>query len=308
MIWNPMEGIHLGPLTIRIYSLMFVIAFALGWYIMKRIYENEKESMEKLDTLFIWTVLATLLGARLGQVFFYDWEYFKNHKLEILLPFRFEPEFQFTGFAGLASHGAAIAIIITMYFYSKKIINRPLLWVLDRVVIPVASGAVFVRIGNFFNSEITGLATDASNPFAVKFVREYYSPETIMAKTGIPNPDAAYDALVNNPKFASLLAQVPYSHPAQLYESFSYIFVFALLFFLYWRTKAAEKHGLIFGVFLIALWSIRFAVEFVKSKQGGLEDVFGQFTTGQWLSIPFILVGLYFLFMAEKPLPEDIEL
>jgi prolipoprotein diacylglyceryltransferase len=116
MIWNPMEGIHLGPLTIRIYSLMFVIAFALGWYIMKRIYENEKESMEKLDTLFIWKVLATLLGARLGQVFFYDWEYFKNHKLEILLPFRFEPEFQFTGFAGLASHGAAIAIIITMYF------------------------------------------------------------------------------------------------------------------------------------------------------------------------------------------------
>ena len=112
MIWNPAEGIHLGPIFIRFYSLMFVIAFGLGWYIMKKIFINEKESLDKLDSLFVWTVLATLLGARLGHVFFYDWEYFRNHLLEILLPFKFEPEFKFTGFAGLASHGAAISIII----------------------------------------------------------------------------------------------------------------------------------------------------------------------------------------------------
>ena len=106
---------------------------------MKKIFENENESLEKLDSLFIWTVLATLLGARLGHVFFYDWEYYRNHLSEILLPFRFEPHFEFTGFQGLASHGAAIAIIVAMYYFSKKVMNRPLLWVLDRVVIPVQS-------------------------------------------------------------------------------------------------------------------------------------------------------------------------
>jgi prolipoprotein diacylglyceryl transferase len=305
MIWNPSEGIHIATLNIRFYSLMFVIAFSLGYYIMKKIFINEKESFDKLDTLFIWTVLATLLGARLGHVFFYDWEYFKNHPLEILLPFRFEPEFQFTGFAGLASHGAAIAIIIVMYYYSKNIIKRPMLWVLDRVVIPVACGAIFVRIGNFFNSEIVGKET-TNTTFGVKFVRDYFSPQDAMYKTQIRNPERAYDAIANNPKYADLLAQVPLKHPAQLYESFCYVFVFLILLFLYWKTETTRKHGLLFGVFLILLWSVRFAVEFVKESQGGIESIFGLFSTGQWLSIPFIFVGLYFLFMAEEPLPEDI--
>jgi phosphatidylglycerol:prolipoprotein diacylglycerol transferase len=305
MIWNPSEGIHIASLNIRFYSLMFVIAFGLGYYIMKRIFINEKESFDKLDTLFIWTVLATLLGARLGHVFFYDWEYFSNHPLEILLPFKFEPEFQFTGFAGLASHGTAIAIILVMYFYSKNVIKRPMLWVFDRVVIPVACGAIFVRIGNFFNSEIVGKVT-SNTTFGIKFVRDYYSPQDAVYKTHIGNPDAAYNAIANNPKFADLLAQVPLKHPAQLYESFCYIFVFFILLFLYWKTRTAQKHGLLFGIFLILLWSVRFAVEFVKESQGGIEELFGLFTTGQWLSIPFILVGLYFLFMAEKPLPEDL--
>jgi len=107
MVWNPSEGIDLGFFMIRYYSLMFVIAFGLGWYIMKKIFERENESIEKLDSMFIWTVFATLLGARLGHVFFYDWEYFRNHLAEILLPFRFSPQFEFTGFQGLASHGTA---------------------------------------------------------------------------------------------------------------------------------------------------------------------------------------------------------
>ncbi len=306
MIWNPSEGIHLGPINLRFYSLMFVIAFSLGYYIMKKIFINEKESIDKLDTLFIWTVLATLLGARLGHVFFYDWEYFRNNPLEILLPFKFEPTFQFTGFAGLASHGAAIAIIIVMYFYSKNVIKRPMLWVLDRVVIPVACGAIFVRIGNFFNSEIVGKVT-SNTTFGVRFVRDYFSPQEAMFKTHINNPDAAYNAIVYNPKFADLLAQVPLKHPAQLYESFSYIFVFFFLLFLYWKTETTQKHGLLFGVFLILLWSVRFVVEFVKESQGGIENIFGLFSTGQWLSIPFIFVGLYFLFMAERPLPENLK-
>ena len=303
MILNPSEGIHIGIINIRFYSLMFVIAFGLGYYIMKKIFLNEKEPIEKLDTLFIWTVLATLLGARLGHVFFYDWEYFSNHLLEILLPFKFEPTFQFTGFAGLASHGAAIAIIIVMYFYSKNIIKRPILWILDRVVIPVACGAIFVRIGNFFNSEIVGKVT-SNTTFGIRFVRDFFSPQDAVFKTHIDNPDDAYYAIVNDSKFADLLAQVPLRHPAQLYESFSYIFVFLFLLFLYWKTETTQKQGLLFGVFLILLWSVRFFVEFIKESQGGFENTLGTFSTGQWLSVPFILAGLYFLFMAKRNYPK----
>jgi phosphatidylglycerol:prolipoprotein diacylglycerol transferase len=304
MIWNPAEGIYPGPITIRFYSLMFVIAFGLGWYIMKQIFIKEKESIEKLDSLFIWTVIATLIGARLGHVFFYDWEYFRNHPEEILLPFKFSPEFQFTGFAGLASHGAAIAIIIAMYFYSTKIIKRPLLWVLDRVVIPVSCGAIFVRIGNFFNSEIIGKETTSS--LGVRFVRDQFSSEDAISITKLSNSNDAYNAIVSDPKYADLLAQVPLRHPAQLYEAFFYIFVFLILVFLYVKTDYKEKHGLIFGFFLVMLWTVRFFVEKVKESQGGIEDSLGLFSTGQWLSIPFILIGIVFIFLAEKPLPKDI--
>ena len=302
IVWNPTEGIDLGFFVIRYYSLMFVIAFGLGWYITKHIFERENESLEKLDSLFIWTVLATLLGARLGHVFFYDWEYYRNHLSEILLPFRFDPTFEFTGFQGLASHGAAIAIIVSMYFFSKNIMKRPLLWVLDRVVIPVASGAIFVRIGNFFNSEIVGKETTSS--FGFQFVRDYFSPRDAMNRTQIPNAKDAYHAIVTDTKFASILQEVPVKHPAQLYEAFCYVFVFAILFFLYWKTNVRERLGFIFGLFLVLLWSVRFVVEFVKESQGGFEDYLGQFSTGQWLSIPFILVGLYFIFTAEKPIEE----
>lgn len=300
IVWNPSEGIDLGFFVIRYYSLMFVIAFGLGWWIMKKIFEREHESIEKLDSLFIWTVLSTLLGARLGHVFFYDWEYYRNHLSEILLPFRFDPAFEFTGFQGLASHGAAIAIIISMYFFSKNVMKRPILWVLDRVVIPVASGAIFVRLGNFFNSEIVGQET--TSPLGIKFIRDHFSPRDAVAKTQIGDPTEAYHAIANNPQFSSLLEQVPAKHPAQLYEAACYIFVFAILFFLYWRTKVREKSGFLFGLFLVLLWSVRFVVEFVKESQGGFEDYLGMFSTGQWLSIPFIIVGLYFIFNAEKPI------
>jgi len=298
MVWNPSEGIDLGFFMIRYYSLMFVIAFGLGWFIMKKIFERENESIEKLDSLFIWTVFATLLGARLGHVFFYDWEYFRNHLAEILLPFRFSPNFEFTGFQGLASHGAAIGIILAMYFFSKNIMKRPLLWVLDRVVIPVASGAVFVRIGNFFNSEIVGHETTSS--FGIKFVKDFYSPREVVNATKIPNPKEAYNAIATNPQFANLLEQVPAKHPTQLYEAFSYIFVFAALYYMYWKTDAREKQGYLLGMFLVMLWSVRFVVEFLKESQGGFESDLGTFSTGQWLSIPFIIIGFLLIFKSKK--------
>ena len=299
IIWNPSEGIDLGFFVIRFYSLMFVIAFGLGWYIMKNIFERENESLEKLDSLFIWIVLSTLIGARLGHVLFYDWEYYRNHLLEIFLPFRFTPSFEFTGYQGLASHGAAISIIVAMYYFSKNILNKPLLWILDRIVIPVASGAIFVRLGNFFNSEIVGKETTSS--IGVRFIRDQFSARDAVNATQLTSPKDAYHAIATNPQYADLLQQVPAKHPAQLYEAFCYIFVFAILFFLYWKTEVREKSGYLFGLFLVLLWSVRFVVEYVKESQGGFESALGLLSTGQWLSIPFILIGLYFVFTAEKP-------
>jgi phosphatidylglycerol---prolipoprotein diacylglyceryl transferase len=248
-----------------------------------------------------------LAGARLGHVFFYDWEYYRNHLTEILLPIRENPEgtlfhiingWEFTGYQGLASHGAAISIIITMYFYSKNILKRPQMWILDRIVIAVASGAIFVRLGNFFNSEIVGNVT--SSPFGIQFVRDQFSAREAVNDTQLASPNEAYNAIATNPQFADLLLQVPAKHPAQLYEAFCYIFVFAVLFFLYWKTDVREKSGYLFGLFLVLLWSVRFVVEFVKESQGGFESDLGLLSTGQWLSIPFILIGLYLVFTAKK--------
>ena len=299
IVWNPSEGIDLGFFIIRFYSLMFVIAFGLGWYIMKRIFDRENISIDKLDSLFVWTVLATLIGARLGHVFFYDWEYYRNNLAEIILPFRFNPKFEFTGYQGLASHGAAISIIVAMYFFSKKVLQKPLLWILDRVVIPVASGAIFVRLGNFFNSEIVGKETTSS--FGIRFVRDHFTPREAVNNTQLPTAKDAYNAIATNPQYANLLEQVPAKHPAQLYEAVCYIFVFAVLFFLYWKTDARKKSGFLFGLFLVLLFTVRIIVESVKESQGGFESDLGNIlSTGQWLSIPFIVVGLYFVFTAKK--------
>jgi len=302
--WNPAEGLHLGPIMLRLYSLMFVVAFGLGWVIMKKIFDREGESVEKLDKLFIYTLVATLLGARLGHVFFYDWDYFKDHLSEILLPFRWDAnsEFEFTGFAGLASHGAAIAIILSTIWYSKKIIHRPILWVLDRIVIPVTSGGIFVRLGNFFNSEILGDVTSAGTPTAVRFIRgeDWLNRRQAIETTKVQDYDQAYKLIETDPRFAETLAKIPYRHPAQLYEAVCYVFVFAIIFYMYWKTPSRKHHGLIFGVFLVLLWSVRFVVEFVKESQGGFEGENPLLLTGQWLSIPFILAGFYLIFTAKN--------
>jgi prolipoprotein diacylglyceryl transferase len=302
MIWNPIDGIHIGFIHLRFYSLMFVIAFGLGWFIMKKIFEREGESLEKLDSLFVWTVISTLIGARLGHVLFYQPELFKEDFLNVFLPFRTKPTFEFTGFQGLASHGAAIAIIIAMYFFSKKVMKKPLLWVLDRVVIPVACGAIFVRLGNFFNSEIIGKVTNSK--FGIRFIRDTFSSNDVISITKIKDADKAYNTIINDPKYANYLADVPVRHPAQLYEAFCYVFVFIILWLLYWKTDYRKKHGLIFGWFLVLLWSVRFIVEFVKESQGGFENYLGSLSTGQWLSIPFIFIGIVFVFLAQEPLPK----
>ncbi|MBU3025371.1 prolipoprotein diacylglyceryl transferase [Zobellia galactanivorans] len=308
IIWNPNETLFtLGPLQIKYYNLLWITAFGLGWYIMKRIFTNENKTVEQLDSLFIHTVLATMLGARLGHVFFYDWPYYQNHLLEILLPIRenasgqlfgFINGYEFTGFTGLASHGAIIGVLIGTYLYQKKFPDMKTLWLLDRMVIPFAIGAFCVRLGNFFNSEINGKITDESFVFATKFIRDSddMHPSKALAITQEKTVNAAYAALENNPKFAEQLAQIPYRHPAQLYEGVAYIFVFILLYYLYWKTDKKNRSGYLFGLFLVLLWTIRFFVEFVKKSQGGFEESLGLLSTGQWLSIPFIFIGLYFMF------------
>ena len=195
MVWDPSKGIDLGFFTLHYYSLMWVLAFVIGFYIMKRIYKNEGESEESLDSLFIYSVVGIMLGARLGHVIFYQPELITDDFFSIFLPFKFKGGFEFTGFQGLASHGAAIAMIISMYLYNKKILHKTVLWILDRVVIPVASGAVFVRLGNFINSEIIGEPTGTDYGVVFKQLGETFP-----------------------------------RHPAQLYESFSYIFVFLSLY------------------------------------------------------------------------------
>lgn len=257
--WDPSLGIELGFFTIRYYSLMFVLAFGIGLSLMKKIYVKDEIPLEKLDKLFIYTVLATILGARLGHVFFYDWAYFKDNLAEILLPFKFSPTFRFTGFAGLASHGAAVGIITALYFYSKNILKKPLLFILDRVGIVVALAGFFIRIGNLMNSEIIGKPTGSD-----------------------------YGII-----FAALGEDFP-RHPTQLYEAFGYLIVFLILWRLYWKTNKKEQLGYLFGFFFASLWSVRFVIEFLKEAQ--IEDR-GDWSlnTGQLLSIPLIITGLYFV-------------
>lgn len=263
--WNPSEGIDLGFFMLRFYSLMFVVAFVLGWFLMKKIYLREGLTVKELDSLFIYTVLATLIGARLGHFLFYEPEMFIKDPLHIFLPVEFSPKFRIVGFRGLASHGAAIGIIIAMYYYSKKIIHKPILWILDRVVIPVAFGGVFVRIGNFMNSEIIGKPTNSD--YGVVF-----------QKLGETFP----------------------RHPSQLYEATGYVLVFLILWYTYWKTSKRNNLGYIFGLFLILLWTVRFIVEFFKENQVAFEDQLS-LNMGQWLSIPFILIGFYLIYRSKDP-------
>ncbi len=296
--WNPIEGIDLGFFMIRFYSLSYVIAFVVGWFILKRFYKNENVSMEKLDSVFIYMVVAILLGARLGHVLFYESELFINDPLSVILPFKTVPEFEFTGFRGLASHGAAIGIVIGLLLYNRRVLKYPVLWIFDRVVITVAIGATFIRLGNFMNSEIVGKAS-GDFPLGVQLIRNDIGPNMAMNATGLKDVNAAYDAIVHNPQFADLLNSVPFRHPTQLYEAFGYLITFFILWYIYWKTSKKEYLGYIFGWFLILLFSTRIIVEFFKEAQvDGRAEWF--LNTGQWLSIPFVIAGIYLLIRSSK--------
>ena len=268
--WAPSETlIKIGDFGIHYYSLMFIIAFSLGYYIMKKIFLNENVSEEYLESLFVYMVLSILLGARLGDVFFYSWDYYSNHLLEIILPIKETLDgYKFTGFRGLASHGAVIGSLIGLYLYQLKFKKRSLLWLLDRITIPVSLGACFVRLGNFFNSEIVGKYSNTD--FGVVFLNR---GETL-------------------PR-----------HPAQIYESICYLFLFLFLRKTY-NSDKKNRQGYLIGSFFVGMFTIRFVIEYLKESQGGLEDILGLFSTGQWLSIPLILFGFYLIFRQSKFIKE----
>ena len=269
IIWEPAsDGIRLfGNFKIHYYSMMWIVAFVLGYRIMKKIYTNENQSEKKLDSLFMYSVLGIMIGARLGHVIFYQAELFREDFFSVFLPLKFSGGFEFTGFRGLASHGATIGMIFSMYLYNKKVLKKSILWILDRVVIACASGAIFIRIGNFFNSEIIGKPAEEGLPWAVVF----------------KNID-------NIPR-----------HPGQLYEAFGYLFVFLIVYFIYWKTKKGMQEGYLFGLFLLLLMTVRVFVEQFKIAQvDGREDWILGFNTGQILSIPFILIGIYFMFFHKR--------
>lgn len=257
-LWAPDPvAISLGSFKVYYYSLMFVIAFSAGLYLMKYIFKKEGIALKYLDPLLLYMVVGTLLGARLGEVFFYNWDYFQNNLLEIILPFKISSEgWEFVGFRGLASHGAVIGITTALFLYIRKYKYASLLWLLDRIAITVALGGIFIRIGNFFNSEIVGKYTGSN--FGVVFQNK---GETL-------------------PR-----------HPVQLYESLGYLIVFVILFMIYKNTQKRKQEGFIIGLFFALLFTVRFFAEFVKESQGGFGDQLGHLSTGQWLSIPLILLG-----------------
>ena len=266
--WEPSTTLFkLGSFGVHYYSLMFVLAFLLGLSILKKIYEKEKVPTDTLESLLFYVVISTLLGARLGHVFFYDWAYYQNHLLEILLPIASNTDggYSFVGFRGLASHGAAIGILLGVILYQRNDPYKPLLWILDRMIIPLTLGAGFVRIGNFFNSEIVGNYT--GNNFGVVFVNR-----------------------------GELLPR----HPAQLYEAIAYILLFFFLRYLY-QKGVKRQDGFILGVFMAVLFSVRFLVEFVKESQGGFETALPALSTGQWLSIPLVFAGLIVMYAKKQP-------
>jgi len=249
------ELFTLGPITPRWYGVLFASGFLFGLIMVKRMFKTENAPEEWLDKAFMYIVLGAVIGARLGHVFFYDWDYYAQNLTEIPMIWR----------GGLASHGGAIGVLLALWIFSKRVSKKSMLWILDKVVVPTALAACFIRMGNFMNSEIVGIPYDG--PLAVLFVR-------------------AYPPLNELPR-----------HAVQLYEAVCYLLIFGVLFFTYWRTELRNKPGFIFGLFLTLVFGVRFFLEKYKNSQGGLEEnLANSLTTGQILSIPFVLIGLYYMF------------
>lgn len=245
--------IQAGPLTVRWYGVFFAAAFLVGYWIMRGIYRREGTDPASLDRLLLYMLVGALLGARIGHVLFYDPHYYATHPLEIAKIWE----------GGLASHGAAVGILLALYLVTRHAGGPPYLWLLDRVAIPTALGGAFIRLGNLFNSEIVGTPTSAW--WGVVFDRVDAVPR----------------------------------HPVQLYEAVAYALIFLLLLWVYRCRGRTLRNGGVLGLFLFCVFSARFLLEFVKTPQAEYEAGF-VLTVGQLLSIPFIVVGFGLILRARR--------
>jgi phosphatidylglycerol---prolipoprotein diacylglyceryl transferase len=253
--WNVSPEIFsIGSLHIRWYGLLFASGFLIGYYIGEKMLKSENVSSKWIDSLFFFIIIATVVGARLGHVIFYGWDYYSQHPVEIFK----------TWHGGLASHGGAIGILIALWIHSKLVTKRTMLWSLDRIVVPTALVAAFIRTGNLMNSEIYGIQTTL--PWGFIFER---NAETIA------------------------------KHPTQIYEALFYLLAFTVLMFLYIKTNAKNRPGLILGVFFIMIFTPRFFIEFIKENQEAFEAGM-KLNMGQWLSIPFVAGGILLVWRALK--------
>ncbi|WP_375559294.1 prolipoprotein diacylglyceryl transferase [Bernardetia sp. OM2101] len=254
-------------INLRWYGLLFATGFIVGYFIFSKIYKIEGKPQEDLETLLTYMVIATVVGSRLGHCLFYDPVYYLSNPLEIFKIWK----------GGLASHGGTIGLLVALFLYSKNHKDQPYLWLLDRIVIPIALAGAFIRLGNLMNSEIYGGVTDLPWGFI------YLQNGETLAK-----------------------------HPTQLYEAGSYILIFIYLMFSYLQMKRYTPRGRIFGQFLMLLFGARFLIEFVKNTQENWEvEMIATYgiNMGQLLSIPFIIVGSYFFIrsFSEKAKKEAIE-
>ncbi len=256
------EIFSIGNHGIRWYGLMIASALFVGYLIFKRYLRGDKLTAEMVDSLLVYLAIAGIVGARLGHCLFYEPEYYLKNPLEILKIWK----------GGLASHGWAIGILLALWLYHRKY-KVAFLWLMDRIVIVVALASFFIRLGNFFNSEIYGLPTNL--PWGVEFVR-----------------DRLYDSFTGE-----LLPTVP-RHPTQLYEALSYFLIFIVSFIFYRKRSMEVRDGFIFSVFMIALFSTRFLIEFLKNDQAAFEAGMS-LNMGQLLSLPFIVAGVAIIFLTK---------
>lgn len=253
----PQDVWLIGGLTVRWYGLLFAASFFFGYLIVQNIFKKEGIKQELLDKLTIYMALGVIIGARLGHCFFYQPGYYLENPWEIIQVWK----------GGLASHGAAIGILLALYMFARKV-KKPYLWILDRMVIVVALSGLFIRTGNFINSEIIG--KPASFNWAVIF-----------------------NKVDNIPR-----------HPAQIYEALSYSLIFLFLMFAYYKLNYGKIKGLMFGIFLITVFTARFIIEFFKDVQVNFEKSM-TLNMGQILSIPFVIAGIVMIFFSLKSKPEQ---
>ena len=267
------EMFTLGTLTMRYYGFFFVLGFILGYFMLRKFYRFEGVAEDEVDKLTLFSFIVAIVGARLGHILFYEPDYYFQHPEKILKIWQ----------GGVASHGATVALIIGIWFYVRRKLPN-YVWTLDRMAIPTALAAGFVRIGNLMNSEIFGHETGLSWGF--RFIRSGKYLEYVEQKFQKPLAEIPVETM-------------PGMHPTQIYEAMAYIFIFLFLLVLYYRKKAETPIGLLSGWFLTLLFGARFFLEFFKLEQVDFEKGM-LLNMGQLLSLPLFLFGIFMIVYAGK--------